>query len=542
MKKMIALSIILMFLFGLFGTACSQSSGSIKSGVEPAVRGANEDERAEDDIVEQPTEGTAVLPTATAATPTLVPTPAPTLTTIAAPTVPAGPVAPCKLPAAAFSNVGLSVPRQPGFTPSTGTVNAVVLFTDFEDAPARETPEETFARVSPGAPDFFRQVSYGRMTLELNPHLMWLRLGLPSTHYGEAIRSGDGHRDFIQEAVKLADDAVDFSSADLVIVLANPDATAIPYGPAFGAAEGFKGIEADGVSIPSGVTSGADLKHWDYLWLNHEMGHTMTLPDLYPFEHDGSSADSHRFVGTFGLMGLISGHAPELFAFERWMLGWLDDAQIVCHTEGETTVALSPIEQTGGTKAVVVPTGKTSALVVESRRAIGFDTGLVKEGALVYAVDTATQSGYGPIQVLPILEGDPKREQSPLAEGESVTRCGVTISNTAGGENGDIVRVTVAPQNPCVAEAGIQPDPCADVPIPKEAAVTVRFVNDSASSAVLYWVNQSSELHRYQNVSAGGFVDQETFAGHRWLLQEENGRTLLEYTATESQTQCVRTP
>ncbi len=77
---------------------------------------------------------------------------------------------------------------------------------------------------------------------------------------------------------------------------------------------------------------------WGFLWLNHESGHTMGLPDLYAYQYDPANYDDqHRFVGGFGLMGYIDGNAPEFFAFERWQLGWLEDSQIICQPEGEQT-------------------------------------------------------------------------------------------------------------------------------------------------------------------------------------------------------------
>lgn len=469
---------------------------------------------------------------------TAVSTIPPTQSTATAATATAWPIEPCRLPAASFTNVGLGVPRQTGFVPSVGTIKAAVLFADFSDAPANETPSTTLARISPDAPAFFQQLSYGRMTLELQPHLQWLRLSQPSAHYATLITTGDGHRAFIQEAVNLADAAVDFSQANLVVVLANPEAAAIPYGPAFGAGDGFPGIEADGVVIPSGVTSGADLAYWGYLWLNHEMGHTMTLPDLYAYEDNG---DGHRFVGTFGLMGLISGNAPEFFAIERWQLGWLDDGQIVCQTSGEQTTTLSAIEQVGGTKAVMVPTGGTTAVLVESRRALGFDTAIAKPGALVYTIDTATASGFGPIQVVPARANDPMRDQSPLAAGESYTHCNVTITVVEAGETGDTVRVTVNEQNPCAAET-TQTDPCANVPAAVQSDVMVRFVNQSGTDVTVFWEESPGQLIEYFRMGDGAVFDQETYPTHNWVVQDASGGVVLTYAASAEATQCVLVP
>jgi hypothetical protein len=94
---------------------------------------------------------------------------------------------------------------------------------------------------------------------------------------------------------------------------------------------------------------------------------------------------------------------------------------------------------------VIVPTGPTTAVVIESRRALGYDTNLVKPGALVYTVDSSTASGAGSINILPVLNGDPYRDQSPLAVGESVTIGNVTITVTASDASGDTIQVTVAP-------------------------------------------------------------------------------------------------
>lgn len=362
---------------------------------------------------------------------------------VAAPTSTPDTISACKIQAYAFTNVGFGLPTPSYKLPSIGDVRTIVLFADFPDVPASQTPEEAFSLISPNAEKFYNDTSYGRMTWTLEPHFVWLRLSQPSAHYGEAIRSYEGHLEFIQEAVSLADANVDFSTADSVVVMVPPEATAVGYGPAFGAPEG-QGYTADGKTFSNGVTSGADVPAWGFLWLNHESGHTMGLPDLYAYQYDTANYDDqHRFVGGFGLMGYIDGTAPEFFAFERWQLGWLDDSQIVCQPEGEQTTTITPIEIAGGVKAVMVPVSDSKVVVIESRRPIGYDGSLVKSGALVYTVDTSINSGEGTLVVYPILENDPYREQSPLATGESITVENVTITVTNSSADGDMVQVTI---------------------------------------------------------------------------------------------------
>ena len=391
--------------------------------------------------------GSVVTPTAT-----VIPSPTvvlPTETSIPEPTVTVAPtttpdfIAQCRISAYAFTNVGFGLPNPSHKLPSQGTVRTVVLFADFSDAPASQTPEDVFALISPNAETFFKTVSYGRMDWVLEPHLVWLRLSQPSAHYGEAIRTYDGHLQFLQEAVSLADADVDFSAVDSVVVMVPPQAQNVGYGPAFGANPGT-GYSADGKTFANGVTSGADLLNWGFLWLNHESGHTMGLPDLYAYQYDISNYDDlHRFVGGFGLMGFIGGDAPEYFAFERWQLGWLDDSQIFCQPDGTQSTTLTAVETAGGTKAVMVPISESKVLVVESRRPLGYDANLSKAGALVYTVDTSVYSGEGTLVVYPIDDGDPYRYQSPLAAGESVTVEGIMVTVLEATDQGDTIQVTV---------------------------------------------------------------------------------------------------
>ena len=349
----------------------------------------------------------------------------------------------CKPAPVSFSNVGFGFPPANHKLPSLGDVKTIVLFADFADVPGKTTPEEFFSEFSPDAENFYSTVSYGRMNWILEPHMQWLRLSHDSAYYGEAIRSYDGHLKFIQEAVTLADADVDFSSADSVVVMVPPEATAVEFGPAFGANRG-QGYRADGKVFSNGVTSASDFPNWGFIWLNHESGHTMGLPDLYGYDWDGSNYDDiHRFVGGFSSMGFTAGDAFEYFAFERWQLGWLDDNQFVCQLDADQTTTLSAIETVDGLKAVIVPLKKNRILVVESRRALGYDEKISKGGALVYVVDTTIASGYGTLVVYPVVDGDPYRYKSPLAVGESVTVEGVTVTVVEATEQSDTVQVTV---------------------------------------------------------------------------------------------------
>jgi hypothetical protein len=143
-------------------------------------------------------------------------------------------------------------------------------------------------------------------------------------------------------------------------------------------------------------------------------------------------------------MGIPSSsrNAPSLLAFERWNLGWINDSQITCMTGKQVTSTISPVQATGGNKAVVVPLTRTKAIVIESRRPLGIDRNLNKSGALIYLVDSSIQSGLGPVQIFPKdLSNDPWYLNAPRTVGDSLTLEGVTIEVIASDENGDTVSV-----------------------------------------------------------------------------------------------------
>lgn len=350
----------------------------------------------------------------------------------------ADPLAGCRLPAQ-FPSIGLGFPRVANRLRSTGDVHMTAIFVDFSDAPATRTPQDVFAILSPGAEQYYKAVSYAKMNLSITPNLKWLRMSKPSTGYGWNQLTFALHKAYIQEALNLAQPAVDFSTSDTFLVVANPDATALANGPAFSANSG-DGVTASGKTFENGATSGHDLLVWNSFWLNHEFGHTMGLVDLYAFSNVPSP--QFGYVGDFSIMGNINGQAREYLGWERWVLGWMGDDQVTCAASGQTTATLTPLEATGGAKIVVVPVGPTSAVVVESRHAAGYDSTLPKPGLLVYFIDTSIDTGHGVVKVVPVDTSDSHKLTAPLAVGQSVTYSGATVSFTAQDAAGDHLQVT----------------------------------------------------------------------------------------------------
>ena len=348
----------------------------------------------------------------------------------------------CQLtnPANQYENVAIGFPRLSNRAKSIGQLNITVLFVDFRDKPAgTQTPQQIFSIISPTTENFFATNSYSKLKISFFPHFKWLRMSKYSTAYSMSPSiSFESQRAYISEAVKLASGSVDFSKSDEIVVMTNPLATAIPYGPAFCSSTGW-GVSVKGKEFINAVTSGSDLSYWKNYWLIHELSHTLGLPDLYAF-----SGQQFGYTGGWSIMGNINAAAREFFGWERWLLGWLSDTQIVCVTaKGTTFASLSPIETISSkkpSKIVVITLSDRRAVVVESRRSLGYDT-LAKQGILVYLVDTSLRTGSGPIQVLPINTNDNTKSMAALSVGQSLTFESVSVYYTLNEIDSDQVKI-----------------------------------------------------------------------------------------------------
>jgi hypothetical protein len=85
-------------------------------------------------------------------------------------------------------------------------------------------------------------------------------------------------------------------------------------------------------------------------------------------------------------------------------------------------------------KGVVIPLSSTEAIIVESRRAIGFDTALSSKndliGAVVYTLDSKIPYRRTPVKVVQVLKAN-----------SSVNVSGYKVSVVESGDFGDVVKV-----------------------------------------------------------------------------------------------------
>ncbi|MFD8229577.1 M6 family metalloprotease domain-containing protein [Streptomyces massasporeus] len=296
------------------------------------------------------------------------------------------------------------------------SLNAVMVFLSFPDAHPLTTPQELTADHFPATTRFFERASYGRFTLRPHALRQWIRMPKPSTAYAIRRDWKPEHRAaYLRDALSVTDPQVDFSRYDVVYFVADPDAPGVDS-DATKVVNLTSPLRADGTDLRRIVTV-FEQHPPDRLVLAHETGHVFDLPDLYHRPADGKG-DWDTHVGDWDLMGSQFGLAPDLFAWHKWKLGWLNPRQVRCVQDaGPARLTLEPlaagpgVPTTGaagaqpfglgrGTKLAVVRTGPDSVLALEVRGPVGNDVAACRQGVLVYRVRGGAQSGGGPIEVI----------------------------------------------------------------------------------------------------------------------------------------------
>ena len=258
---------------------------------------------------------------------------------------------------------------------------------EFPDAPGRAP----FGSVEPSTLDHWvRDLSYGRSSVSMTVRPEPLRLPRLRAEYTLSGAWGP-RRPFFQDLVAALDGQVDFAAYDAVVVT---DTAAAPRVP--GATRPPLVIGEPILIAPKGqgiTADGRELRHFAFGGSVGLLSAIRRLAGLPVAEASGW--DVTAGTGEPGRLGLLAWH--------RRKLGWLTAREVRCLRSESLEVTLEPTWRPGGIKAVVVPTGATTAVVLENRQRQGLDAGLCAKGVLAYAV--STESGR-PLRLLPAAPGD----------------------------------------------------------------------------------------------------------------------------------------
>lgn len=273
-----------------------------------------------------------------------------------------------------------------------------MVFVDFEDAPgAGFATQDIRGALVKKARRWLAQASYGRARLRASAHHQWVRMPQPSTAYWPP---GGVYRpeQYIRDAIRAADPAVDFAGSEIVYIVAAPGSQVI-LSPAY--AE--HSVRADRTTLGRFATLGQDIYSAPAgSGAARMIQATLRLFSMPYLDDPGQAgAPGNRWAGAWDPMG-EAGLLAHPSAWTKRKLGWLRPGRsLLCIKRGEVTKKLSAISRSRGLRAVSVRLSKKRRYVVEARRRRGIDSEICAQGVLVWLVDGRRGSGAGPMRVEP---------------------------------------------------------------------------------------------------------------------------------------------
>ena len=262
-----------------------------------------------------------------------------------------------------------------------------------------------------------------------------------------------GHVKFNQDVISTVDSVIDFSGANIGIVVAPAGTEAsIMQQAALGS---FKTSEGLVVSASSQfATLATNMRQARYaglgepFWWIHELYHVgYGFDDRYG---DGNMDISGEFG--MGWWTMMTPYGGDLSVWEKWLIGFVQDSQIQCVSNpSSSTHWIAPASvKTQESKAVVVPISATKVVVAESIRPAGLHYKVAQQyqGVLVYEIDlTKTEHGMGMKLSLPTNRkvnnlGSFFMADASLRKGDSTTSNGITFTILESGTFGDVIKIS----------------------------------------------------------------------------------------------------
>tara|TARA_Y100000590_G_C15643476_1_gene985940 strand:- start:136 stop:1467 length:1332 start_codon:yes stop_codon:yes gene_type:complete len=316
------------------------------------------------------------------------------------------------------SQYSTGFPISPDMLSPIGEVNFALLSIDFVDAEGSIEQLDRARTIIREVDAWYEKMSQGKFKINWRFGDRVFRIASPSSIFGlQNVASVS--IPLAAEIIEAADPYFDFSEISMMWTLLPSTITEIgqhfhkpvhPFGMEGNASiyeEGSGALWSDegpiaGWGGPGMAFERSNTEHWAYYV--HEILHSVGgIPDLYlgdnkvgsqPFDFFWSSNPMYDW----GMMSHQDGGSRTLIGWHRWLLGWLEENQVYCLPSNlldSVEITLTPIErEEQGFKAAMIPISDQKLIVVESRRAEGYDVNLGNNAVGYYDDEGIRRRGW----------------------------------------------------------------------------------------------------------------------------------------------------
>jgi hypothetical protein len=297
-----------------------------------------------------------------------------------------------------FPNVGVD----PYHLPTIGEGNLALVFLDWEDMQGTDADREYYLEQAEIMAEWYQLVSQGKYSIDWHVSDQWGRLPGSWKDMKRGSFGSDEEEDPVanQEVLDLAvaatDDYFDYTGIDYVIFAIPLSGGLSLRGAEIGDVVFYSGIHgfqwqinpANDGSAPAVVTREGSMGNWAlagttfqdiegrspaWIFWAHEMGHMFGFESHHwqPFDVGGGNQFYDNPMSPVGLFAHQWYQVRAVSGWTSWVAGWLDDDQVQCveasEVEDEVFAVNNRRAVDGATKMVVIRTGDTTGLVIESR-------------------------------------------------------------------------------------------------------------------------------------------------------------------------------
>ena len=336
-------------------------------------------------------------------------------------------------------------------------IQIVPIFASDTERP-KNSPEVDYSPFADFVADWARYSSDGESSVQVRYPSNYIEFPNKLSSYDIRHENRFTHVDHVRfgkDVISATDSRIDFSGANLVIVVVPPGT---PY-------DIFQQGFLKDLKTSEGIVQSAATMHPYTLtgWQDTKKSIAMIPWSwLHALFHGGIGFDDHYGDGKFDIntehgMGkwtLMTPQGGDLSAWEKWIMDFITDSQVHCiNPSFPTTRWIAPSSvKTKEKKLIVIPISQTKGIVIESIRPAGLYYKIPKlsQGVLAYVLDLDSLGthGLGLKLILPTNRNPDQPpfflSQAPLREGESVVSNGYRITIVESGTFGDVVKVEKA--------------------------------------------------------------------------------------------------